>query len=75
MGVTEENGSNEPEIHGSNVWDVVREFIRAVRDVLNDRYVAITCAMAVFLWSGKVAAPVLFEGLVDMIHAWRGTSP
>lgn len=73
--MTEENGSNETEIHGSNAWDVIREVIRAIRDVLNDRYVAIVVALSIFLWSGKVAAPVLFEGLVDMIHAWRGTGP
>lgn len=68
----EDNGSKEPPIQNSNFADVLRELIRAVRDIFNDPRVAIAFLIVVMVMAGSVAGPEIIDGVERWIRAWRG---
>ena len=68
------NGNEAPdsELKGSNLYDVMISAIRAVRDVLNDRLVAVILAIAFLLFSGAIAADELGPMIEGWIYAVKG---
>lgn len=62
---------NEPPIQGSNVADVFRELIRALRDIFNDWRVATAFLVMVLVAGGSMAGPDIIEGVERWIRAWR----
>lgn len=71
----DENGTptQGEEIIRANFAAVLIEFIRAVRDVLNDWRVATALLVVILLLAGKVAGGDLMQGVEGWIHAWRCT--
>lgn len=69
----EENGTPTDTPVGSNWKDVIREAIRAVRDILNDWRGLLLVAIVVLIAGNWLTGSVLFDGLVRLVHAWRGT--
>ena len=58
-------------IKGSNMADVLREAIRAVRDILNDWRVATGVLIVILVMAGSVAGPDIIDGVERWIRAWR----
>ncbi len=71
MTVPNANDDNEPQIQGSNLFDVLRELIRAVRDIFNDPRVAIAFLIMVLVLAGSIAGPEIIDGGERWIRAWR----
>lgn len=69
----DENGSNEAPIQGSNIMDVIRELIRAFRDVFNDWRALATALFIGLIIALGFSAEALGDVSVRMIEAWRGT--
>lgn len=66
-----DNDQLEPPVSNSNMADVLREAIRAVRDILNDWRVATALLVLILLLAGRIAHDQLFNGMEQLIRAWR----
>jgi len=66
-----DNDVPDDKIQGSNAWDVVRELIRALRDIFNDWRVALAFLIMVCVLAGSIAGPDIIDGVERWIRAWR----
>lgn len=69
----EDNGTPTDTPKGSNVWDVLRELIRMVRDIFNDWRAWIAFLFVCLLVGGAFAGDDILAAIESWIRAWRGT--